>query len=140
MNIIYTSDIKTINADMLNGGFFVGWPNRPDAATHLRILQNSYCAYVAIDAATGKAVGFINAISDGVLSAYIPLLEVLPSYQGRNIGGQLVRHMLDDLKGFYMIDIVRDKELAPYYAKFGAASGYASIFRNYNAQSGIYSN
>jgi len=121
---------------MLDSDYFVGWPNRPDAATHLRILQSSYRAYVAIDMDIGKAVGFINAISDGVLSAYIPLLEVLPDYQGRGIGGQLVRHLLDDLKDLYMVDIVHDKELAQYYAKFGAASGYASIFRNYNVQSG----
>ena len=30
----------------------------------------------------GRVVGFVTAISDGVLSAYIPLLEVLPEYQG----------------------------------------------------------
>ena len=137
MEIKYTNDMSVISADMLEGGFFVGWPNPPDAATHLRILRSSYRAYTAIDGTTGKVVGFINAVSDGVLSAYIPLLEVLPQYQGRGIGGALVEHMLADLGGFYMIDIACDEEVAPFYAKYGAMlHGRACIFRNYEAQSG----
>ena len=35
-----------------------------------------------------------------------------------------------------MIDICHDEELSKYYARFGALPGNASIFRNYNAQSG----
>ena len=137
MKIIYTCDMSAISAEMLDGGFFVGWPNPPDAATHLRLLRGSYYANVAIDAATGKVVGFINAVSDGVLSAYVPLLEVLPQYQGRGIGGALIQQMLDALNGLYMIDISCDEHVAPFYAKFGAIiHGRACIFRNYDAQSG----
>ena len=135
MNLKYTKDLSEIKADML-AGFFVDWPNPPDSATHLKILQNSYCAYVAIDTDKNKAVGFINAISDGVLTAYIPLLEVLPDYQGAGIGSQLVKHILDELKDLYMIDICHDEELASYYAKFGANKSHSSLFRNYTAQSG----
>ena len=39
---------------------------------------------------SGQVVGFITAISDGVLSAYIPLLEVLPGWRSQGIGGELV--------------------------------------------------
>ncbi len=38
-----------------------------------------------IDDINNKVVGFITAISDGVISAYIPLLEVLPKYQNMKI-------------------------------------------------------
>ncbi|MDR2182616.1 MAG: GNAT family N-acetyltransferase [Clostridiales bacterium] len=137
MEIMYTKDMGIISEDMLDGGFFAGWPNAPDAAVHLRLLRESYLAYVAIDVFSGKVVGFISAISDGVLSAYIPLLEVLPQYQGRGIGGALVRHMLAALDGLYMIDIVCDEDKAPLYAKYGAIMhGRACIFRNHEAQSG----
>jgi len=78
-------------------------------------------------------VGFVNAISDGVLTAYIPLLEVLEEYQGKGIGSELMRHVLAKLNNLYMIDIAHDKELTSYYAKFGAFSSQASIFRNYDA-------
>ena len=70
MNIEYRSDLSGITEDML-AGFFVGWPNPPDSATHLRILRSSYCAFVAVDRDCNRVVGFINAISDGVLSAYV---------------------------------------------------------------------
>ena len=135
-SIIYTKEIGSITEDMLSG-FFVGWPNPPSAATHLRILQNSYRAIVAIDAETNKVVGFINAISDGVLSAYIPLLEVLKSYQGKRIGSWLVRLMRKECKNLYMVDICHDEELASFYAKFeGARQSHSTLFRNYDAQSG----
>jgi len=116
---------------MLDGGFFAGWPNPPDATMHLRLLRGSYLAYVAVDAATNKVVGFVNAISDGVLSAYIPLLEVLPQYQGRDIGSTLVKHVLANLADLYMIDIVCDENIQPFYAKLGATNWTASIFRNH---------
>jgi len=58
-------------------------------------LQNSYRTVVAIDNDTHKVVGFINAVSDGVLTAYIPLLEVLEKYQGMGISGKLTKLMLE---------------------------------------------
>jgi len=136
MQIIYTNDQSKISTEMLSGGFFAGWPNPPNAATHLQILQNSYMTYIAIDAETGKVIGFINAISDGVLSAYIPLLEVLSVYRGRGIGGKLVQMILAELADLYMVDIVCDENIQPFYAKLGAKGCSASIFRNYAVQSG----
>ena len=62
-------------------------------------------------------VGFITAISDGVLSAFIPLLEVLPA-PGPGIGSELVRRMLSELEDFYMVDLVCDPELEPFYRRF----------------------
>ena len=135
MNIEYRNDLGGITEDML-AGFFVGWLNPPDSATHLRVLRCSYCAFIAVDCDCNRVVGFINAISDGVLSAYIPLLEVLPEYQGKGVGRELVKRMVDELNYLYMIDIAHDEELTPYYARFGALPGCSSIFRNYAAQSG----
>jgi len=135
MNVEYTKDISTITEDMLTG-FFIDWPNPPDIATHLKILNSSYCSFVAIDRDCNRVVGFINAISDGVLTAYIPLLEVLPPYQGLGIGGELVKLMLKELGDLYMIDICHDEELSPYYARFGAHKSCASVFRNYANQAG----
>jgi hypothetical protein len=78
--ISYTDSVAGITADKLQG-FFVGWPNPPSPETHLKLLANSNYIVLAVDDETGNIVGFITAISDGVLSAYIPFLEVLPAYQ-----------------------------------------------------------
>ena len=66
-------------------GFFVDWPNPPTPATHLKLLRNSDLRVLAVDAETANVIGFITAITDGVLCAYIPFLEVLPSHQDREI-------------------------------------------------------
>ena len=136
MNIEYSKNTSDLTEDMLSG-FFIDWPEPPTYATHLKILQSSYCTYVAIDKDCNRVVGFINAISDGVLTAYIPLLEVLPPYQGLGVGSELVKLMLAELKNLYMIDICHDEELTPYYAKFGALKGCSSLFRNYAKQAGF---
>ena len=133
--IEYTKTLNHITADMLTVGFFVNWPNPPSAAAHLRILQGSYIAWLAIDPAANKVVGFINAVSDGVMAAYIPLLEVLPKYQNRGIGRELVTRMLDSLKHLYMVDLTCDEEMQGFYAKLGMHKATGMMVRNYKRQS-----
>lgn len=119
------------------GGFFVGWPNPPDPATHLRLLQQSAHVVLAIDSETQRVVGFITAVTDGVLSAYIPLLEVLPAYQHRGIGGELVERMLDRLRDIYMVDLLCDQELQRFYSEFGMQPCHGMMLRNYTHQCGV---
>jgi len=133
--IEYSEKVDDLSAGQLEG-FFVGWPDPPSAETHLKLLQNSYAVVLAKDSGTGRVVGFINAIGDGVLSAYIPLLEVLPSYQRRGIGGELVRRMIEKLKALYMIDLVCDERLVDFYREFGMKPYRAMMIRNFQYQSG----
>ncbi|WP_195572461.1 GNAT family N-acetyltransferase [Paenibacillus sp. 1001270B_150601_E10] len=131
----YTTSLEGIIPDMLEG-FFVDWPNPPSPATHLQLLQQSYKVVLAVDDSTNQVAGFITAVSDGVLSAYLPLLEVLPAYQHQGIGGELVRTMLKELEDLYMIDLMCDQPLQAYYKKLGMFPASGMIVRNYNAQSG----
>lgn len=133
-NIDFISDLKQINSDMLTG-FFDGWNNPPDKTKLLKLLRNS--AFVVIAIHNGKVIGFINAISDKVVSAYIPLLEVLNEYQGKGIGSELVRRMLEQLKDFYMVDVICDDDLQKFYEKCGFVKHTAMIKRNYQKQNGI---
>jgi len=132
----YQTHTETITENMLNG-FFVDWPNPPSPTTHFKLLQNSSHIVLAIDPETNQVTGFITAISDGVLSAYIPLLEVLPAYQNRGIGKELVERMLEQLNELYMIDLCCDEDLVPYYKNFGMTQTNAMMKRNYARQSGI---
>ncbi|WP_274310088.1 GNAT family N-acetyltransferase [Solibacillus daqui] len=131
----FQTNTESITETMLNG-FFVDWPSPPSAETHLTLLQNSAHIVLAIDEAKNQVVGFITAISDGVLSAYIPLLEVLPAYKNQGIGKQLVEQMLAQLQNIYMIDLCCDEDLVPYYENFGMFKGNAMLKRNYKMQSG----
>lgn len=80
--------------------------------------------------------GFITAISDEVLSAYIPFLEVLPEYQRQGIGRKLARLMLQQLRGLYMIDLLCDKDLQPFYRRLGLSQASGMMIRDRKHQSG----
>jgi ribosomal protein S18 acetylase RimI-like enzyme len=99
--------------------FFVGWSAKPSQEQFARTLRGSDIVIVAVDGSTDAVMGFITAITDGCMSAYIPLLEVLPEYQKQGIGTLLFDAMLKRLKDFYMIDLVCDPSLKPYYERFG---------------------
>jgi ribosomal protein S18 acetylase RimI-like enzyme len=108
----YTTDLAGIEARHLEG-FFEGWSSPPDPERHL-------AAYRVVLARDGdRVVGFVNAIGDGVLSAFIPLLEVLPGYRGRGIGSELMRRMLTELEDLRAVDLCCDAELEGYYRQFG---------------------
>ncbi|MDR9744574.1 GNAT family N-acetyltransferase [Paenibacillus taichungensis] len=136
MDITFRESLEGIGIDQLSGGFFEGWPNPPSTPTFLKLLEQSYAVELAIDEETGNVVGFIQAISDGVLSAYIPLLEVLPEYQGKGIGTDLIKRMFNRLGDLYMIDLLCDNELQEFYEKQGMQKASGMVIRHYQNQAG----
>jgi ribosomal protein S18 acetylase RimI-like enzyme len=115
------------------GGFFVGWPMPPSPTKHLRLLHGSDFVVFAREAETGRVVGYVTAVGDGVLSAFIPLLEVLPDYQGARIGSELVRRMRTLLEGTYMVDLCCDEDLVAFYERFEMSRWVGMGLRNRGA-------
>ena len=133
--IEYIDNLENISTQMLKG-FFVEFSRRPSSEKLYEILKNSEYKILALDTDKNRVVGFINAISDHTLSAYIPLLEVLPDYQKHGIGKELVRRMMEKLHDYYMIDICCDERLARFYGRFGMKRILAMTIRNYQNQLG----
>lgn len=133
--VYYITDNTGLCTSQLTG-FFVRWPNPPSPETHLRILQQSDYVVLAVDDETHRVVGFVTAISDKILSAYIPLLEVLPEYQYRGIGRELMERMLIQLDGLYMIDLTCDPKLQKAYRQLGFQKMTAMMIRRFDCQSG----
>jgi ribosomal protein S18 acetylase RimI-like enzyme len=131
--IQYQNLLEDIRADQLEG-FFVGWPNPPTPATHLEILNRAAHVVLALDGSS--VVGFVTAISDGILCAYIPLLEVLPSHQHQGVGSELMRRILEALGEIYMIDLLCDPELQAFYSRVGMEKSSGMFVRNFSRQSG----
>jgi len=128
--IIYPDSLEGITAGML-GGFFEGWASPPDAARRLRILRGSSHVVLAFDDEAGKVVGFVNALTDGANSAFIPLLEVLPDYRGGGIGTELMRRMLERLGDYPCIDLTCDPQAQPFYERCGMQRSVAMVIRDY---------
>ena len=101
----------------------------PSPSEHLRILRSSQHVVLALDADQQQVIGFINALGDGVVSAFIPLLEVLPEHRGRGIGSELVRRMLHELRHYRCIDLTCDGELRGFYTRLGMQPAGAMIVR-----------
>ena len=127
-SIAFQSDIAGLTQQALQG-FFVGWPDPPTAETLLALLQASSYRWLALDTGTGRCVGYITALSDGVLFSYISSLEVLPEYQGRGIGTELVHRMMSSLTGVYATDLVCDEALQPFYEACGMVKCPAMVIR-----------
>jgi GNAT superfamily N-acetyltransferase len=116
--IRYTNSTEGIRPSELRG-FFAGWPDPPSPETHRRLLAGSDEVVLAIDDEAGRVVGFITALTDRVLSAYVPLLDVLPEYQKEGIAKELMERLLAKLGNLYMVDVVTDNDLEPFYERFG---------------------
>lgn len=114
--IEYLTVNDRISPDMISG-FFVGWPDPPTPEKLIETMAGSYRRVWAVQ--DGKVIGYINAISDGVLNAFIPWLEVHPDHQDEGIGTELVRRVVAELDGMYAIDLCCDTDLLPYYEKLG---------------------
>lgn len=99
------------------------------------MLAESDAVVLALEE-SGAVVGFVTAITDGVLCAYIPLLEVLPAYRGGGIGRGLVRRMLSKLDDLYMVDLLCDPGLRPFYASLGMSPAAGMMVRGYTKQAG----
>lgn len=129
MRIDYRTTAAGLRWEQLDG-FFVGWELRPSATALLSHLERSYRCTVALDVAGDRVVGFATAVSDGLLCAYIPLVEVLPGWRERGIGTELVRGLLEQLEHLYMVDLSCDEALRPFYERFGLTPGIAMSRRD----------
>lgn len=133
-NLTYQTTADGLTEDQLAGDFFDGWLDPPPPATLLRILQSS--DHVVIAVRNDQVIGFVTAISDGVLSAFITLLEVVPEEQDKGIGHSLINQILDDIGQIYMVDLVCDANLSRFYAELGFATATGMSRRDYAVQAG----
>ena len=124
----YIDCIDQITAKQLSG-FFVGWKSPLSPERHYDILRGSTHFIVAFD--RDIAVGFVTALSDGVNSSFIPLLEVLPQYQNQDIGSELIRRMLAKLEHITNVDLTCDPGIQPFYERFKMMRSSRMVLRKY---------
>ncbi|HEX6343624.1 GNAT family N-acetyltransferase [Umezawaea sp.] len=114
--IEYRTAVDGLRPEQLRG-FFVGWPAPPSPERHLALLRGSTHAVVALDG--DRVVGFVTVLSDGVLMASVPLLEVLPEHQGRGVGRTLVETAVALVGELYQVQLCCDDDVRAFYRKLG---------------------
>ena len=95
------------------------WSSAEKPALLHKALLGSHSLVTAWDGP--RLVGLGNAISDGWLVVYYPHLLVLPEYQGRGIGTELMRRLLARYAGFHQHILVADGRALDFYRKCGFA-------------------
>ena len=109
----------------------VGW-NRMESEYNNPLLTSYYHIAVYED---DKLVGYIDSVSNGVTDAYIQDLMVHPDYQGKGLGTELMNQMIAYLKEnrIYIISVVFEESLKPFYDRFGFSSMLCGQMETYNS-------
>ena len=94
-----------------------GWSSAEKPELLHKALVGSHSLVTAWD--NERLVGLGNAISDGFLVVYYPHLLVLPEYQGRGIGTELMRRLMARYRGFHQHILVADGRAIEFYRKCG---------------------
>jgi GNAT superfamily N-acetyltransferase len=85
------------------------------------LVKGSFAFAVAVDNATGKAVGMGRVISDGVSDAYIQDVVVLKKYRGKGIGFKIIQRLLDHCleNNLVWIGLVAEPGTKDFYTPLG---------------------
>ncbi len=118
MEIVYDSTHERVDLEQLAGLMrAVGWEDR--ARDRARLAQAVRGSLWVVTAWEGpKLVGFARAFSDGALSAYVNNVAVLPGYQRRGVGSELVRRLIEGKESIAFVLHAR-AEIHPFYARLG---------------------
>jgi ribosomal protein S18 acetylase RimI-like enzyme len=113
MPITYRDD-HDIDLDQLTVLFnAVGWERRTADRDRLAQLVRG-SLYVVSAWEDDRLVGFARAISDGATNAYISTVAVLPEYQKRGIGSEIIQRLIADRDGIQFILHANDNAY-PFY-------------------------
>lgn len=94
-----------------------GWSSAEKPEQLQRSLKNSHRLVSAWEGE--HLIGLGNSISDDVLVVYYPHLLVLPEYQGRGIGREIMRRLMSHYEGFHQQVTLADERAFPFFQKIG---------------------
>jgi ribosomal protein S18 acetylase RimI-like enzyme len=84
-------------------------------------MQNSSSVFSAWDGQ--KLVGLINVLDDGIMTAYIHYLLIMPEYQHIGIGKELIEKVKAKYRSFLRIVLIAYSEESGFYEHCGFKTG-----------------
>lgn len=109
--------------------FFQNWKSPPSPKIKSKLLNGSDLIITARE--NDILIGFLTAISDGTMHAFITLVEVEETHQGKGIGKGLMKLAISHFKGNYDIVLITDPDKGAFYKKFGFNEIYAMHIRDF---------
>ena len=131
MNIKYKTTKDFTNVELEDLFLSVQWSSGKYPDKLVVAMKNSDSVISAWDG--NNLIGLINALSDGIMTAYFHYLLVKPDYQSKGVGKTLVQRMLENYKSYARkIVIAYDKEIS-FYQKcgFSVSENTSSMFITY---------
>lgn len=109
------------------------WKDSYDPSGLPRLIRGSFAFAVAVDQATGRAIGMARTISDGASDAYIQDMVVLPEFRRKGVGRALVEALITRLrkKGVHWIGLIAEPGSDGFYEKlgFGPFKGKPKLYK-----------
>lgn len=119
--IIYQSN-KNISPEDLQELFLsVKWASGEHKEKLAKAICNSDTVISAWDG--DQLVGLINALDDGIMTAYIHFLLVRPNYQSKGIGKQLVEMIKEIYRDYLRLVLVSYDNQVDFYKRCGFDPG-----------------
>ena len=117
MRVRYRSTKSLPKAEVLRLYRSVQWSaaRKPDRL--MRALKRSHSVVTAW--VKGSLVGLGNALSDGNLVVYYPHMLVLPEFQRRGIGLELMKRLMRRYRGFHQHILIAEAKAVSFYRKCG---------------------
>jgi GNAT superfamily N-acetyltransferase len=103
-------------------GLLSHWDFKPSPGTLLKMLQGSSVAIVAREPGSPRICGYVAALTDYSVCAYISALEVRLEYRKRGIGTALLNRVTErlDVHGTYL-------SCAPAVIPFYESAGFKQV-------------
>jgi GNAT superfamily N-acetyltransferase len=121
MNITY-KDIQDFTPQELQDLFLsVGWSSGNYPEKLAIAMKNSDTVFSAWD--NQRLVGLVNVLDDGIMTAYIHYLLILPEYQQTGIGKNLMKRVIDKYLSYLRIVLVAYDKETEFYKHCGFSIG-----------------
>lgn len=117
MDITYSYK-KDFTSNQLEGLFTaLNWSSGKYPAKLVAAMKNSGFVCSAWDG--DKLVALANVLDDGVMTAYVHFVLVLPKYQKKGIGEHLINEIQKKYKDYLRIVLISYDESKGFYEKYG---------------------
>lgn len=121
MNIKYKKTKVFKKKELKDLFLSVGWSSGKYPDRLVKAMRNSDSVVSAWDGE--KLIGLINALSDGIMTAYFHYLLVDPDYQAKGIGRNLVKKILVKYAGYARKVVIAYNTEIKFYEKCGFKVG-----------------